>query len=159
MVWYNNALALLFDGTFGSPVDSPVNFFDDPINVALMKTSYAINRNTHVVFDDVDASEIVATGYTSLEGVITGATLTIDSGNNRAELTCDNLPFTALGQAGGGGTNDTFDQIVVARKPPVTGQTAANTLLISHSTVASTSTIGGDILLQFSAEGMLQMAG
>lgn len=154
MVWYNNAKALLLDPTFGSPVDTRVNINDDPTQIALMKTSYSVDIDSHVDFSDISASEISASDYSQFGATLSGKSLAVDTANDRAELTCDNLTFSGIGN----GTNDTFDQIVVLRKPPVTGQTTANTLLIAHSTVASTTTNGGDITLQFSGEGLLQVS-
>ena len=157
MVWYNSGKVIILDPSFAGvpPVgEPPLELLLDVIRVALMDTTYAINIDTHVDFDDISASEIVATGYTPRGNAIALAskTIVVDNTNDRAEFDAADLTYTAIGN----GANDTFDQIVVMRAQSA-GETDILTLLIAHTTVSTTATNGGNITLVWNAEGILHI--
>lgn len=158
MVWYNHAKAIMLDPSFATAPavgEPPFALLLDIIRVALMKTTYTINIDTHNDFSDISVSEISATGYTARGNGIQLATkvVTEDTVNDRGEFDADDLQYTAIGNGG----NDTFDQIVLMREQDA-GATDANTLLIAHATVGSTTTNGGNITLVWNTEGILQLS-
>lgn len=160
MVWYNNGkccvLSPEYTGTGGGTAvpEGPFDLLADTVKIALMKTSYSINIDSHQDFADISASEIVATGYTARGDAnpLASKTVTLDTTNDRAEFDAADLVYTAIGN----GSNDTFDQIVVIRER-ATGPADGDTLLVAHATVSSTLTNGGNITLVFNAEGLLQL--
>lgn len=155
MVWYDVGRYVILDATQeGEP---PVDLLGDIIRVGLFLTTYTINIATHDHWDDIAVSEISNSGVTGYvargDGIQLGTkTITNDTGNSRAEFDAADHVYTAIGN----GTNATFDQIVIGREQDA-GATDANTVLLGHATVASTTTNGGDVTLQWNAEGILQL--
>jgi len=156
MVWYNHGKGLILDPNLSPVGEGPLLLLSDRVVPGLMKTSYSINIDTDVDYDDISVSGIVATSYvepgnaSSLE--LAGKGTVVDTGNDRAEFDATDLVYTAIGN----GANDTFDQIVITREQDA-GITEANTMLIAHATVSSTTTNGGNITLVWNAEGILQI--
>lgn len=155
MVWYNRGKHLQADPNAVGVVEGPYLLLLDVIKIALMQTTYSPNIDTHEQFDDISASEIVATGYTARGNGIQLTTKVVvrDDTNDRAEFNADFLSYTGIGN----GTNDTFDQISVMRETDA-GPTNANTELLATVVVASTTTNGGTITLVFDAQGLLQFS-
>jgi len=151
MVWYNRGKWVIFDSTLEP--EAPVNLVGDVIKVALMKTSYTVLVDTHDYFDDVTASEIVATGYTARGKALASKVITKNAGNNRIEFDAADLTWSPLGN----GTNDTFDQIILLREPD-TGATDANAVLIAHAVIPETTSNGGDVTLVWNSNGLLHGA-
>lgn len=149
MVWFNFGKQIILDQSHTNAVD----LINDTIKVAVMKTSYAINIDTHDFLDDVTASEIVATNYTagfSGGGTLAGNAITLDTTNDQAEFDATDQTFTSLGN----GSNDTFDQIIIYKS--ITSNAASP--LIAHATVNSTLTNGSDVVLVWNAaSGILQL--
>lgn len=148
MVWYNFGKLVILDAGHANAVDLTAN----TIKVALMKASYAINIDTHDFLDDITASEIVATNYTT--GFAGGGTLGTkttnqDNVNDRAEFDAADQLFSSLGN----GANDTFDQVVIYKS--ITSN--ALSPLVGHGAVTSTLTDGGDVTLVWNAEGILHL--
>lgn len=148
MVWYNFGKLIILDAGHTNAVD----LTNDTIKVALMKTTYSIDIDTHDFLDDVTASEIVATNYTT--GFSGGGTLGTkatnqDNPNDRAEFDAADQLFSSIGN----GSNDTFDQIIIYKS--ITSNAASP--LIAHATVTSTTTDGGDITLVWNPEGILHI--
>lgn len=152
MVWYNRGKHIMMDPSAAGVGEAPFALLLDVIKCALMKTTYTIDIDLHAQFDDISASEIVATNYTARGNALASKATTLDLTNNRAEFDAADLVFTTLGN----GANDTFDQVVICREQDASA-TAANTELIAHVSVASTTTNGGNITLVFNAEGILQL--
>jgi hypothetical protein len=144
MVWYNYGKYYLLKQ---DDATSSIDVLTDTIKVALMKTSYSINIDTHDFYNDVSGSEIVATSYVA--GTLASKGVACDTTNDRAEFDALDLAFTNIG----GAANDTFDQIVIFKD---TGTPATSTL-IAHATVTSTTTDGGTITLVWNAEGILHI--
>lgn len=163
MVWYNNGKCIFLSpeylGTGGGTavLEGPMDLLADSIKIALMKTAYSIDIDTHQDFADITASEIVALGYLA-RGDGTGAgslgskTVTLQTGTDLAEFDAADHTYPSIG----GGPDDTFTSIVVMRER-ATGPVDADTLLIAHVGVSSTTTNGGDITLVFNAAGLLQI--
>jgi len=157
MVWYNNGKGLMLDPNLSPVGEGPLLLLSDRIIIALMKAAYAVDIDAHHDFADtgVSTNEIVCTGYTARgdNNPLAGKTVTVDDANDRAEFDANDLVYTALGN----GTNDTFDEIIIMREQDA-GATDANTMLLAHASVSSTTTNGGNITLVFNAEGILQLS-
>ncbi len=156
MVWYNNGKVIILDPSFAGVGEAPLELLLDRIVPGLMKTTYSIDIDADLQYDDISASGIVATNYiepgnaSSVE-LGTKAT-TVDNTNDRAEFDAADTVYTSHGN----GANDTFDQIVITREQDAS-ISEANTQLIAHTTVSSTTTNGGNITLVWNAEGILQI--
>jgi hypothetical protein len=68
----------------------------DSIKVLLMASGYTFNKDTHATFADVSASELAAGfGYLQDTKLLTTLALAEDDANDRAEMTCDDVTWTA----------------------------------------------------------------
>ena len=157
MVWFNNGKTVFLDPRFNwgtAMPEPPFEILLDVIFVALMRAAYSINIDTHLDFADVSTNEIVATGYVARGDAspLASKAVVVDNPNDRAEFDAADLTYSSIGN----GTNDTFTQIIIGRENTTT-PTNADSPLIAHATVASTLTNGGDITLQWNAEGILQI--
>lgn len=134
--------------------ETPLNLLTEKVLCILLKDSYVFNATTHEQFDDISASEIVATGYTARGDAnpLAGKAIARDDANVRVEFDATDLVFTAIGN----GVNDTIGEIAIAREQAA-GQTDANTELIAHADVPNTLTNGGDVTMVWDAEGILQL--
>lgn len=154
MVWYNRGKLLVLNPA--AAVSGTMDLAADEIHIGLMVAGYSLNIDTHLQYDDITTSGIVATDYTEPGAAgshtLAGVAFAQDDANDRGELDATDLTFTGIGN----GSNDTFDQIVVCRSPTA-GHSEANTELIAHSAVASTTTNNGDITLVWNAEGILHV--
>jgi len=146
MVWYNYGKLVILNHSHSEAVD----LIADTMKVALMKTSYSINIDTHDHWDDVSASGIVATGYTAGGNALASKAITQDNTNDRAELDAADLTFSSIGN----GSNDSFNQIIIWKDTT----TPSTSPLVAHATISSTTTNGGDVTLQWDAEGILQLS-
>jgi len=64
----------------------------------LMNTSFAFDRDAHATLADVTASQIATgSGYTQDNKELENVAVTEDDVNDRAQLTCDDITFTATG--------------------------------------------------------------
>jgi len=64
----------------------------------LMNTSFAFDRDAHATLADVTASQIATgSGYTQDNKELENVAVTEDDVNDRAQLTCDDITFTASG--------------------------------------------------------------
>lgn len=152
MVYYNRGKHITLDPSAAGLGEAPFALLLDVVKIALMKTSYSINVDTHEQFDDIASSEIVATSYPVRGEALASKAIAVDNTNDRAEFDAADLVYSGIGN----GANDTFDQIVIMRELD-TGPANATTELIAHATVNSTTTNGGDITLVFDAEGILHL--
>lgn len=154
MVFYDRGKNMFFDPDVSPVGEAPFSLLLDRIVIGLMKTSYSINAATDLDYDDISASGIVATNYVEPGNASSHAlgTKAVNINSNRAEFDAADLVLTALG----GGANDTFDQLIVAREQDAS-VTEANTMLLAHTTVASTLTNGTDVTFVWSANGILQL--
>jgi hypothetical protein len=143
MVWYNRGKLVLLQDSHADAIALST----DTVKAALMKTTYSIDIDAHHGWTDVSASEISATSYVAGGGTLGSKAFEEDDTNDRAEFTAADTVFAAIGNGG----NDTFDQIIIYSDTP------AGKPLIAHSTVTSTDTNGGDVTLQWNAEGILQV--
>jgi hypothetical protein len=75
-----------------------VDLSADTIKVILMNSSFTFNKDNHATLSDVTSSQLsTGYGYTQNDKTLTGVTLTEDDTNDRAQLTCDNISWTASG--------------------------------------------------------------
>jgi hypothetical protein len=146
---YNTAKQLMADGT----IDLDTN----TIKVMLVTSAYTPNAD-HDYVDEGGASdpcdaEIDVTGYTrGFNGAgrktLANADVTTDKANDRAEFDADDLTWTALGSGA------TIAGAILIKE----GTSDTNSRLIAYIDVTDTATNGGDITLQFNAQGILQLA-
>jgi hypothetical protein len=143
----------MFDRSEGTMGELPMDLLTDIIRVALMKTTYEVNIDSHDQFDDVEASEIVCTGYAARGDAVelTTKTITRQDDFDRVTFDADNHTFTSIG----GAVNDTFDQVVIMREQDASA-TNANTELLAHLLTPEQTTTGGTVTLIWNAVGVLQ---
>jgi len=138
---YNSAKRDLVNGT--------IDLDTHDIRVLLVTTGYTESA-AHDFVDDVSGSECTATNY--VRKSLTGETVAVDAGNNRAEFTADaSLTWTALG----GATNNLIKGMVVYKH--VGGTDSANPLICFIDFPSDVQTNGGDVTVTFNAEGILQL--
>jgi len=133
-----------------------INLDGDTLKIMLVNTSYSANRDQDYVdngtANDAANNELTCTGYT---GGFAGAdrqtlgskTFTSDDTNDRCEVDCADITWTALGN----GTNDTIQGAIVIKE--VTNDAAS--LLICFLDVTNTTTNGGDVTLAINTEGFM----
>ncbi len=75
-----------------------IDLTTDTVKCALMASGFTFDKDAHATWADVSANELTAgNGYTSGGQTLTGATLTEDDVNDRAECTFNNAQWTASG--------------------------------------------------------------
>lgn len=79
--WYSKALANLMGGESGGDAFA-VDFLSDTIKIALLGAGHTPGLDTHEVFDDVDADEIVGTGYSAGGATLGSKTITVTPANS-----------------------------------------------------------------------------
>ena len=68
------------------------------LKAILMNSAFAFDRDAHATLADVTASQIATgSGYTQNNKALSGVSVTEDDVNDRAQLTCDDVTFTASG--------------------------------------------------------------
>lgn len=153
MAWYASGKLAVIDSALSTLTagEAPMDLLGDVIKVALMDETFSFNATGHDHFDDVSSAEISATSYSSRGNQLDNPTASLDT--STAKFDADDEVFSSIG----GGVNDTFSNIVIIREQDA-GVTNANTLLLAHTTVASTTTNGGDITLTWSSSGILTLS-
>lgn len=125
--------------------DSSLDWAVDTISCLLVRETYTY-LSTHNVISDVVAAEVSVGGYA--RQTLGTKTITEDDGNNRAELSAGNATFTALV------TGQTAAGAIVAKN---TGNDATSPL-IAFLDFADLPTNGGNITVQWNAEGIVQIS-
>jgi hypothetical protein len=75
-----------------------INLDTDSLKICLMATGFTFNKDNHAVWSDVSASELAeANGYLRDTKVLQNTTMVEDDTNDRGEMTCDNVIWTAAG--------------------------------------------------------------
>ena len=73
-----------------------VDYANDNIKAILMDTGYTFDPDTDESYSDVSGSELATgNGYTRNTKVLTTVTVTKNNTTNRAEVTCDDVTWTA----------------------------------------------------------------
>ena len=72
--WYGPAIAKM--------ATKQIDWTNDTIKVALVTSTYTPDQDAHDEWADVSANEVSGTGYTAGGKVLSGKTLTYDSGTN-----------------------------------------------------------------------------
>jgi hypothetical protein len=80
--WYGQAIKGQFSGTASRRVD----WVNDTIKVALVKSAYTPNQDEHDFWNDVSANEITGTGYTAGGKALSEKTLTYDAASNTVRM-------------------------------------------------------------------------
>lgn len=144
-VVYNSAKRALFDSTYTNMTIDIVG--DAGVKIALVTSTYTVDIDAHTVFTDI-TNELSATNYSSGGQALDSKAIAVDTANNRAEFDAADEVFTAIGN----GTNGTFTQIVLWDDTPT------NDPLIAKIDCNSTTTNGGNITIEWDAQGILQFA-
>lgn len=84
---------------------------------------------------------------------LTGVTVTVDDGNNRADVDVDDFTYTAAG----GAANNGVGKLVVCYDADTTGGTDANIVPVSYHDCTFT-TDGTDVTVQVNAAGLARAA-
>lgn len=80
--WYGQAALGQFSGTASRRVD----WVNDTIKVALVKSAYTPNQDEHDFWDDVSANEVEGTGYTAGGKTLAEKAATYDAASNTVRL-------------------------------------------------------------------------
>jgi hypothetical protein len=116
------------------------------ICVALVSTGYTFDPD-HATVADVSASEIAVSGYS--RATIASPTATHDDSNNRTVLDAADIVFSALGAGA------TIGGAVVFKR--VGGSDASTDPLIAFVDLNDVATNGGDVTVQWSANGIARI--
>lgn len=149
MAWHNFGKLVIFDHSHAHQID----LLNNTIQVALMKTAYTPNIDTHDFWTStgVSTNEIVATGYTAKGATLASKAINRDDVNDRSEFDAGDTVFASIGN----GANDTFDKILIFADLALSPNAEP---VLGSQTVASTTTNGGDITLVWDPQGILQLA-
>lgn len=152
MPFINNAKVMLLASSKTLKTE-PFSILADTIIAALMRTSFTEVIDAQTTFSSISTYEIVATGYTAFGNgnSLLSKAVAVDAANDRAEFDAADFTYTAIG----GAANNEFDYVTLARASADNTEATANTL--ASVAVTSTLTNGGDITLQWNAEGILQV--
>jgi hypothetical protein len=75
-----------------------INFGSDSFKIILMDTGFTFDEDAHEAYADVSASELgTGFGYTQNTKTLTGVTVTENDVNDRCEITCNDVIWTAAG--------------------------------------------------------------
>ena len=143
MPWYNKGKFSVMNGS--------VALLTDTIKVMLVNSSASFNAD-HNFVSDISANELSGTGYVggfngSGRKTLAGKTITEDDANDRAEFDANDVSWLAI-SAG------TAAAAVLIKE--VTSD--ADSLLIAYLDFSDLVTNGGDMTLQWDAEGILQIS-
>lgn len=147
---YNTAAKEMIDGT--------IDIDTDTIKVMAVTSSYSADRDDDVVdaggANDAVDHEISVSGYTGGWGgsgrkTLANPAVTADKTNDRAEFDADDFTWSALGAGA------TIAALIVIKEG---GANDTTSRLIAYLDITDTATNGGDITIQFNAEGIIQLA-
>ena len=137
----------------------PVDFIVDVIRVALVTSSYVANRDDLLLdaggANDIIDHELSGTGYVAGHGnsgrkTLASKTFTVDQANDRSEMDAADVVWTAI-DAG------TPSQAIVHAEGSA-DDTTARPLSHIDSGGFPIVTNGGDMTIQWSAEGIMQLS-
>lgn len=75
-----------------------IDLSSDTIKVILMDTGFVFDKDNHATYAQVMADELAGgNGYTQNNKTLTSQVLTEDDTDDRAEMTCDDVSWTASG--------------------------------------------------------------
>ena len=118
-----------------------VDFVGHSIKGALMATAFVFNKDTHDDWADVSASELAAgSGYTAGGIILAGGAVAEDDANDRANITFNDLVWTASGGSIGPASGVIFyddthaTKVIIGWDPFASDLTATdtNTLTVSR---------------------------
>lgn len=139
-------------------LDGTIVFLTDTIKMLLVSTAVAYTYDPDHEFisaggaNDIDDAEANVTNYTrgfagAGRKTLASKTMTANDTNNRVELDCADVVWTALG----GGTNQTLAAAVVLKE--ITNDAASRQF--AYLDFTDTATNGGDITVQIASNGFL----
>ena len=123
--------------------DDTVDWDTDTIKVALVTSSYTPDIDTHTDFSTHVTNEVVGTGYTAGGATLTTKAVTIDTANDWAEYTADNVTWSS--------------STITARGAVVYESTGGNLICyVDFGTDKSSS--NGDFTINWHADGVFKLA-
>lgn len=77
-----------------------IDLATDSLKIVLMGTGFTFNKDTHATYADVSASELATgNGYTQNTKTLASVVVTEDDTNDRANMACADVSWTAAGGA------------------------------------------------------------
>ena len=134
----------IYNRFFANLMNKEVDLEADTIKVALLTSSYTINKD-HNTWSDVSANEVSGTGYTAGGATLANKSVTQDDTNDQATFDADNVTWSS--------------STITARYAVLYDSTLTNDDLIAIFDFGSDkSSSNGDFTLQFSSDGILSLA-
>ena len=157
MAWYNRGKYIFADpvGAASSTTWAWIGrTTSGNVFVALIDDAASAFNADDNTYSDISGDQISGSvpGYTTGGQALGTGTVAEDDANDRAELDAPDLTWSAIG----GGPEDTFDAIIIYTSDTIATDPTSD--LIAYQSVGATTTNGGDITLQWDAEGILQIA-
>ncbi len=146
-IFYNEAKKEIADQT--------IDLLNNTLKIMLVTSSYVANADDKFIEEganDANEHEINVTNYTPGYGsasrkTIGNKAIAVDDANDRAEFdSTDDQTWTSLGSGA------TIAGVILVKE--ITNDTASR--LIAYFDVTNTATNGGDIVIAWNAEGLLQ---
>lgn len=129
-----------------------ISLLSDTIKVMLVTSAYTANPDhDYITASGAGTNEIVATNYTGAFGgagrkTLASKTLTEDDTNDRSVFDAADVTWTSIG----GATNATIAAAILVKE----GTSDADSQLLVYIDIADTATNGGDITIQWNANGI-----
>jgi len=134
----------IYNRFFANLMNKEVDLEADTIRVALLTSSYTINKD-HNTWSDVSANEVSGTGYTAGGATLANKSVTQDDTNDQATFDADNVTWSS--------------STITARYAVLYDDTLTNDDLLAIFDFGSDqSSSNGDFTLQFSSDGILSLA-
>ena len=134
----------IYNRFFANLMNKEVDLEADTIRVALLTSSYTINKD-HNTWSDVSANEVSGTGYTAGGATLANKSVAQDNTNDEATFDADDVTWSS--------------STITARYAVLYDDTLTNDDLIAVFDFGSDqSSSSGDFTLQFSSDGILSLA-
>lgn len=151
---YDNGKLRMWAGAAGE-----IDLLADTIKIMALETDTGEDQTDEFVGEIVTAGavEVTSTGYTGAFGgagrlTLGSKTITVDTGNNRAEFDCADPVWSAISQAG----SETWVAFVLIKE--ITNDAASPVIAhIDTATGLPLTPNGSDITLTIDAQGLLQV--
>lgn len=143
--------SLVFNVAKGAFADGTLDWDDDDIRVLLLSDDSAIDVDAENLADVIFAvgnDEVSTTNYS--RKVIDNRTVTVNSGDDRAELSGDNVEWLAIGD------NTETAVAAVVYQHDAGGDNAS--LPIAYVDFTDTTLNGGDFTIQWSSDGIITLS-
>ena len=150
--WYNTAKGLMLAGATGE-----IDYIANEIVIIALETDDEDATDLYVATPLAGTGvEVTSTGYTGgFEGAdrlsLASKAIAVDQGNNRAEIDCADITWTAISQAAA----ETWVAFLIAKE--LTSDAASPLIAHIEPTGVPLTPNGSDIKITINAEGLLQV--